>query len=299
MSATVIFHRLLSDFIVQFYHLGLEITTYLSPYMVINRWKSRDFFPSKPCDHFSWSISFCSLAFIPTGSEIEGTPLLASLVGGMLLEPRTRCAKASITMTTVSGFVIEGFHNYGVRAECFWNEKKPLGVLRDTISCLPEDKVRVMLGALHPVAILTLSEEGVDLFDTSYTYQVTERGGALSFPLSLQSPKAKADVMFEIDLKNSKYADQFIPLLEGCTCHTCSNFTRGYIHHLLNTKELLAGVLLSIHNIHHYLRFFEQLRRCLDEDSSAAYKQLLEEYCGPTPEYDTGRVSPSPSLSTG
>jgi len=209
------------------------------------------------------------------------------------------CKGFSVAMTTVSGFVIEGFHNYGVRAECFWNEKEPLGVLRDTISCLPEDKVRVMLGALHPVAILTLSEEGVDLFDTSYTYQVTERGGALSFPLSLQSPKAKADVMFEIDLKDSKYADQFIPLLEGCTCHTCFNFTRGYIHHLLNTKELLAGVLLSIHNIHHYLRFFEQLRRCLDEDSSAAYRQLLEEYCGPTPEYDTGRVSPSPSLSTG
>ncbi|CAL4199881.1 unnamed protein product, partial [Meganyctiphanes norvegica] len=37
------------------------------------------------------------------------------------------------------------------------------------------------------------------------------------------------------------------PILPGCMCHTCQNFSCSYIHHLLNTKELLAPVLLMIY----------------------------------------------------
>lgn len=234
-----------------------------------------------------------------TGSEIEGTPLIASLEGGLLLDPRTRCAQQSALVEDVSGFVLEGFHNYSTKSELFWDETHHLSMLNNVVTCLPADKVRIVNGALHPLSILSLVKEGVDLFDTSYTFQVTERGGALSFPYQLDSKSLPADVMFELNIKESKYADQFVPLLDDCGCYTCQNFTRGYIHHLLSTKEMLAGVLLSIHNIHHYLRFFEQLRLYMrSSDGEALCAELtsqLSKYRGCNVEY-VETVSRSPSL---
>ncbi|KAH9507395.1 Queuine tRNA-ribosyltransferase accessory subunit 2 [Bulinus truncatus] len=71
---------------------------------------------------------------------------------------------------------------------------------------------------------------------------------------------------FHIDLNNPKYAEDFTALLPGCSCYTCSNFTRSYIHHLLNTKELLAYVLLTMHNFHQYFEFFHHLRQAIKDD---------------------------------
>ena len=235
------------------------------------------------------------------GSTIEDSPFLASLEGGLLLEPRTRCAKESSVLDGVSGFILEGFHSYSKESELFWDDSSRLTVLQNTLSCLPLDKVRVVSGALHPISILTLVKAGIDLFDTSYTYQVTERGGALCFPYSNEGRSSPpADRMFELDLTDGKYADQFIPLLEKCTCHTCKGFTRGYIHHLLNTREMLAPVLLSIHNIHHYLRFFEQLRRYIassDEGSLDEFERIIRQSRGPDIVYSTDTPPKSPTSS--
>ncbi len=41
-----------------------------------------------------------------------------------------------------------------------------------------------------------------------------------------------------------------------CVCLVCS----AYVHHLLDTHEMLGEVLLDMHNMHHYLRFFGALR---------------------------------------
>ena len=35
------------------------------------------------------------------------------------------------------------------------------------------------------------------------------------------------------------------------------------MHHLLETHEMLADVLLDVHNLHHYLRFFAALRAAI------------------------------------
>lgn len=216
------------------------------------------------------------------GTGIEDTPLLASLEGGLRHEPRTRCAKESAGFPGVAGFILEGFHNYSKQSELFWDDDAHLSVIKNTISCLPNDKVRIVGGALHPLSVIALVKEGVDLVDTSYSYQVTERGGALCFPYDIDSKAtAAADVAFELNLKDSKYADQFIPILSDCECHTCKGFTRGYIHHLLNTKELLAPVLLSIHNIHHYLRFFEHLRLCMNNGVLDSLASHIQEHRGP------------------
>lgn len=71
------------------------------------------------------------------------------------------------------------------------------------------------------------------------------------------------------------------PILRSCNCEACRNYSRGYIHHLLKTKELLADVLLAIHNHFVYLEFFEEIRRSLRENMFHEFKtQFLAAYCG-------------------
>lgn len=49
-----------------------------------------------------------------------------------------------------------------------------------------------------------------------------------------------------INLGDKIHAEEFKPLKAGCQCYTCSNFTRSYIHHLVNVKELSSHTLLMM-----------------------------------------------------
>lgn len=72
-----------------------------------------------------------------------------------------------------------------------------------------------------------------------------------------------------------RYQDDFRPLVEGCGCYCCKNHQRAYLHHLLVTNELLAGVLLMIHNTAHYHGFFGALREALATDKLDVLKKRV------------------------
>jgi queuine tRNA-ribosyltransferase len=59
---------------------------------------------------------------------------------------------------------------------------------------------------------------------------------------------------------NASFARDERPIDETCDCYTCKTFTRAYIRHLIVAKELLAGTLLSIHNLRALIRLMEQIR---------------------------------------
>jgi queuine tRNA-ribosyltransferase len=59
---------------------------------------------------------------------------------------------------------------------------------------------------------------------------------------------------------NATFARDERPIDETCDCYTCKTFTRAYIRHLIVAKELLAGTLLSIHNLRALIRLMEQVR---------------------------------------
>lgn len=123
--------------------------------------------------------------------------------------------------------------------------------------------MRVIHGCYNPVTMIKLVQLGVDLFDTSYCHLVTERSAALTFSLDTTDDINNTD--FELNLRqekyeincllyynsinnNFRYADDFNPIKEGCGCLTCSNYSKGYIHHLLSVQELLAPLLLSMYD---------------------------------------------------
>ena len=92
------------------------------------------------------------------------------------------------------------------------------------------------MGVGTPEDITHAIEEGFDMFDCVLPTRLGRHGEAFS-----------ADG--NIKLSNAKYSKDFTPLTTDCGCYACKNFTKAYIHHLLNEKEMLGGILLSLHNI--------------------------------------------------
>ena len=122
-----------------------------------------------------------------------------------------------------------------------------------TASLLPEDKARYLMGLGTPPDILEAISEGVDMFDCVVPTRNGRNGQAFTWKGELQ-------------LRNAEYKEDFTPIDKDCACMACKNYTRAYIRHLFNTEELLGLRLVSLHNIHFYVKLIELSRCAIKED---------------------------------
>jgi hypothetical protein len=114
-------------------------------------------------------------------------------------------------------------------------------------------------GPIRPEEIVKFAELGVDIFDTFHATNVATMGIALN----ISSDDGFTE---EIRLDEEKYFDSFDPLSPTCGCIACSGAdktTCSYIHHLVKTCEMLAGVYLASHNLWQYANLCKSLRRRL------------------------------------
>ena len=80
---------------------------------------------------------------------------------------------------------------------------------------------------------------------------------------------------------NASFARDTHPIDETCTCYTCRTFTRAYLRHLIVAKELLAGTLLSIHNLHALIQLVNDIRESiLDNTFDSKASAWLEQWQG-------------------
>lgn len=124
---------------------------------------------------------------------------------------------------------------------------------------MPEDKVRYLMGVGTPLDLIEGVIRGVDLFDCVEPTRIARHGNAFTHE-------------GRINLKNSKYKEDFTPIEEGCDCDTCKHFTKAYIRHLVQSDELLGGRLLSIHNIRFLVKLCEEMREAIKEDKLLEYR---------------------------
>jgi queuine tRNA-ribosyltransferase len=67
-----------------------------------------------------------------------------------------------------------------------------------------------------------------------------------------------------MNLKNARYAHDAGPLDAACTCPVCTGgYTRAYLNHLVRQKEMLGGILLSMHNIYYLLDLMRRAREAI------------------------------------
>ena len=109
-------------------------------------------------------------------------------------------------------------------------------VVAFTASKLPTDKPRYLMGVGTPEDITHAIEEWFDMFDCVLPTRLGRHGQAFA-------------TGGNVKITNAKYTKDFTPLTDDCGCYTCKNFTKAYLHHLIKEKEMLWGILLSLHNI--------------------------------------------------
>jgi queuine tRNA-ribosyltransferase subunit QTRTD1 len=162
----------------------------------------------------------------------------------------------------IAGYLLDGFHRNGYEATQV-DVTAVKEIVKFTTALLPEDKMRLMFGSYLPHVTLQLIALGIDIFDTSLVHLVTSLNRALVFNFDLSNPVKRTP---EIDLTDASYKEDFTAFLDTCDCLACRQHTKAYTNHLLLTGELLGPMLLTIHNLHHYKRFFEAIRECIKND---------------------------------
>ncbi|KAL8698136.1 MAG: hypothetical protein Q9224_001988 [Gallowayella concinna] len=115
-----------------------------------------------------------------------------------------------------------------------------------------------------PQDILNQISLGIDAFVLSFVGEATDAGIALTF--AFPGPERSLGgnrVPTGIDMWSTAYSSDVFCIVEGCTCYTCKNHHRAFIRHLLDAKEMLAWVLLQIHNYHTLDIFFANVRQSI------------------------------------
>jgi queuine tRNA-ribosyltransferase len=122
------------------------------------------------------------------------------------------------------------------------------------IPLLPENKPRYLMGVGTPEDLIEGIRRGVDMFDCVLPTRLARHNAAFS-------PEGRLNLM------NATFAHDPRPIDETCSCYTCRTFTRAYLRHLIVAKELLAGTLLSIHNLHALIQLVKDIRISIRENN--------------------------------
>jgi len=131
---------------------------------------------------------------------------------------------------------------------------------------LPEEKPRHLLGIGEPEDLLMGVENGVDLFDCVAPTRLGRNG-------TIYTKNGKIIIM------NKQFREDFSPIEEDCECYACKNYTRAYIAHLFHGKEMLAGTLASVHNLHFIVNLVKQARQSILDNNFFEFKEeFLKNY---------------------
>lgn len=161
---------------------------------------------------------------------------------------------------------LESLQNYGTSSfdgVALYHNDQILDIPRN-LERLP----RISLADLStPHQVLSSVLTGIDLFALPFITTQSDAGIAFTFEFPAASKGANNRLPLGLDMASSVHGTDLSPLVRDCVCYTCRNHHRAYIRHLLSTGEMLAWVLLQIHNHHTIDLFFEGIRKSLANGS--------------------------------
>ena len=179
------------------------------------------------------------------GGSGRGQAVFGICQGGVDADLRAESAAALAAMQ---------FDGYAIGGLSVGETKQQMSIaLGACVEELPADQIRYMMGIGQPEDLRTAAAHGVDMFDCV----VPTRHGRNNTAFTADGQVIK--------MRNLQYADDPRPLVEGCECYTCRGYSRAYLRHLAVAREMLGGILLSIHNIHFLQDLMRQIRARFDD----------------------------------
>ncbi|MFN2350770.1 MAG: tRNA-guanine transglycosylase, partial [Kiritimatiellia bacterium] len=132
-----------------------------------------------------------------------------------------------------------------------------------TVGSLPRERPRYLMGVGMMPQILASVAMGVDMFDCVMPTRLARNGAAFT----RRGHYAVRSAVFRDDRR---------PIEEGCECYACRRYCRAYIRHLVNVGEILGVRLLTIHNLHCYMRFMQDVRESIRRGRFMRFKDDFE-----------------------
>jgi len=136
---------------------------------------------------------------------------------------------------------------------------------------LPKDQPRYLMGVGRPTDLVRSVQLGIDMFDCVLPTR-NARNGQLFTSQGI------------INIGNKAHKEAFGQLDPNCKCYTCENFSKSYLRHLFNIKEVLGLRLATIHNLSYYMNLMEDIRNNIEAETfsswSKAYLNKMNDYKG-------------------
>lgn len=142
-----------------------------------------------------------------------------------------------------------------------------------TPSQAPAHSLRVGLVSTPCECLLGVSR-GLDVIGCDYPLLLTANGQALALPLNYAASGVASSEQV-LNLRDASMQRDLSPLVNGCQCHACRHHSRAYIHHLIIAHEMLADVLLQIHNTSQMIDFFVAIREHLKSGTFEQFRRSI------------------------
>ena len=195
------------------------------------------------------------------GSFTVGNSLLFGIIQGAIFPDLRKEAALHMASLPTHGYCIGGLS----LGETLEQMKESVSAVTEN---LPEGKPRYFMGLGTPVEMLNAVERGVDMFDCVWPTRVARNGMVMTST-------------GRVNIKNTEYRTQDIPLDAQCDCFTCRNYSRAYLCHLFRAQELTSHRLLSIHNIRFLIHLMERARQAIATNTFVSFKEdVINQYLG-------------------
>jgi queuine tRNA-ribosyltransferase len=131
-----------------------------------------------------------------------------------------------------------------------------------TAPLLPADRPRYLMGVGTPLDLIESVAAGIDMFDCVLPTRLGRNGSAYT-------------TFGRVNVKNSRYRDDFGPLDAACDCWACRNYSAAYMRHMYKSGEIMAARLLTFHNLYFYHKVMAGIRAALAEDRFPEFRSAF------------------------
>ena len=184
----------------------------------------------------------------------NGQLLFGIVQGGMYTDLRLD-AMEELRETGFDGYALGGLSVGEPKEEM-------LAILAECAHRMPQDRARYLMGVGTPEDLVEGVYHGVDMFDCV-----------------MPTRNARNGMLFtsqgRVVIKNACFQKDASPLDPHCTCYTCRHYSRAYLRHLFQSREILAYQLNSIHNLHYYCTLMTTMREAIRQDRFLAFRSAF------------------------
>jgi len=165
---------------------------------------------------------------------------------------------------SISKLIKIGFDGYAIGGLAVGESQSEMfKILKETIHLLPKNKPRYLMGVGTPSDILGAVHHGVDMFDCV----LPTRSGRTGLAFTWEG---------KLNVKNSKYQEDTSPLDSSCEIRGLNQYSKSYLNHLIKSNEMMASMLISLHNIYFYQQFMSEIRKNIKNGTFATfYKKYI------------------------